>query len=161
MATPLVNTLALVPPRRPTADDLGGLGKKNHATFTPNPVTMPTAEDWLEIVRMLVAAWSTAPVGVIPVTFIAGAPIVGTPSCGNPAIVAATITPTDNGAGDTTLTWPANTFPNAICNPAVILNVTTGNWCMPRVIVGSNSVQVQTPNNAGTLADANFTLFVF
>lgn len=161
MATPTINTLALVPPRRPTQEDFGGVAKENDAKYPPNPLTMATAEDWNEIVRMLTALWGMAPLAVIPVTFVAGAPTVGTPQCGNPALTSTSFTPTDNAAGDTTISWAANTFPSAVIPPVAVVNATTGFWLAPLAIPGTNSVQVQTADSTSTLADADFTLFVF
>lgn len=163
MTTPTVNTLALVPPRRPTIEDLGGVAKENDAKFPPNPVTQPTAEDWNEKTRMLAAAWRTVPVAVIPVTFVAGAPTIGDVQCGNPALVAGDFTPTDHGGtgGDTTIAWAANTFPAPICPPVVAINMATGVWFVPVVIVGVDQVRIQTPDSTATLADADFTLFIF
>lgn len=161
MTTPIVNTLALVPPRRPTIEDLGGVAKENDAKFPPNPVTQPTAEDWNEKTRMLAAAWRTVPVAVIPVTFNAGAPTIGDVQCGNPALVAGNFTPIDNGPGDTTIEWAANTFPAAICSPVAIINMATGVWFVPTVIEGTNQVRIQTADSSSTAADANFTLFIF
>jgi hypothetical protein len=163
MTTPTVNTLALVPPRRPTIEDLGGEAKENDAKFPPNPVTQPTAEDWNEKVRMLAAAWRTVPVAVIPVTFVAGVPTIGDVQCGNPALVAGDFTPTDHGGtgGDTTIAWAADTFPAAICPAVVEINMTTGNWFVPIKIPGTNEIRIQTPDSTSTLADADFTLFIF
>lgn len=161
MTTPLVNTLALVPPNRPTEADFGGTAKEDDAVYPPNPVTMATAADWNEKVRMMAAAWRLLPVAVIPVTIVAGAPTIGTPQCGNDALTGASFTPVDNGPGDTTISWAANTFPAATIPPIAVNNATSGFWLAPLAIAGANSVQVQTANAASALADADFTVFIF
>jgi len=161
MTTPTENTLALVPPRRPTEDDFGGAAKENDAQFPPNALTMPTAEEWNEKVRMLAAAWRVTPVAVVPVTFIAGAPTVGTPQCGNPALTSATFTPTDVGPGETTIAWPAGTFPSATVPPKAFIDAVAGIWFAPIVVPGVDSVTIKTYDSTSTPGDADFTLFIF
>lgn len=161
MTAPSVNTFTLTPPRRPTEADFGGTAKVDDAEFPPNPEIHPMASEWNEKVRLLAAAWRTIPVATIPVTFIAGVPTVGTPQCGNPDLTSATFTPTDNGLGDTTISWPADTFPAATIPPVAVNNATSGFWLAPLAIPGTNQVQVQTADATSTLADADFTLFIF
>jgi len=163
MATPIVNTLALVPPRRPTIEDFGGVAKKDDAKYPPNPVTMPTAPDWNEKVRMLAAAWRVIPVAIIPVTFPSpGTPTIGTPTCGNEELMppATPFTATPNAPGDTTITWPANTFPASIIPPMAIITI-DGSWAQPVALPVSNGVQVKTRTTAGVLNEADFFVAIF
>jgi hypothetical protein len=162
MAIPTENTLALTPPRRPTQDDFGGVAKEDDSLFPPNPITMPTAADYNERCRMLAAAWRLLPVACLPITFIAGAPTKGTPQAGNPNIVTGTFTVTDNGAGDTTITWPADTFPAATRPPqAEVDDPAHGSWLHPTCEPVTNGVRVKTRNSAGALADVGFTLVIY
>lgn len=160
MATPTENTLALVPPRRPTNEDFGGTGKLNDAKYPPNPVTQPTAEDWNEFVRMIAAAWRVNPIALIPVTFSGGTPTIGTPSCGNPDLVAGSFSKTDHGPGDTTISWAANTFPSSIVPPMAFIT-SSGIWFQPDPQPVSNGVRVKTYDSTSTLTDANFVLVIF
>lgn len=162
MTLPADNTLALTPPRRPTEDDFGGTERVDDALFPPNPVTMPTAADYNERGRMLAAVWRMAPVAILPMTFIAGAPTKGTPQSGNPALTSATFTVVDNAAGDTTITWPADTFPAAVRPPqAEVDDPAHGSWLHPTCEPVTNGVRVKTRNSAGVLADVGFTLVLY
>lgn len=56
MAAQNVLTFDLVPPRRPSLDDLGGAGKTNNGKWPPKPPTQPTAEEhnqWAQFLAYL------------------------------------------------------------------------------------------------------------
>jgi hypothetical protein len=66
-------------------------------------------------------------------------------------------TVTDNGTGDTTITWPANTFPPPAYKPKASLNSDVAALA-PVAFYVSNGVHVKTRNSAGTLTDMDFTV---
>lgn len=100
-----------VVPRIPSAEDLGGTAKENDPLYPPDPVTMPTAEEWVAFVRCVVAQAKTTPAMVLSIAFNAGDPYVYGLTCVNADIDSGDIDLTDNATGDTTIEWPADAFP--------------------------------------------------
>ncbi len=105
-------------PRRPSTDDLGGDDKLDDADFPPDPVEHPTAAGHNQIVKVIAGLSRTAAACKLEIDFSGGAPFVKDAGGLSSNIIQATFeTPTDNGNGDTTVSWPADTFPPAIVSP--------------------------------------------
>ena len=100
-------------PRRPGTDDLGGDQKLDDAEFPPDPVEHPTAAGHNQNVKVVVALARTAAACKLEVDFNgSGVPFVKAVTALGSAVAIATFgTPADNGTGDTSVSWPANTFP--------------------------------------------------
>src|SRR4051812_25897275 len=112
MPTPSTLTWDLDVPRRASVGDLGGGAKVQAAgTKAPDPVRHLTANDVNQWAKQLAALNSTTAVAKVSVRFWAGAPFVYKVAAPGTGIDAGDSTVTDNGAGDTSITWPANTFP--------------------------------------------------
>lgn len=97
-------------PRRPTIDDLGG-GAKQNATAAPDPVRQATAEDFNQTTRQIAAIGRVIPLATVFVTISGGTPSVSGVLAPGSAVLAGSFTLTDNGAGDTTISWPASLLP--------------------------------------------------
>lgn len=105
-------------PRRPSTDDLGGDEKLDDAEFPPDPVEHPTAAGHNQLVKVTAGLAKTAAACKLEVDFNSGVPFVKAASALSSLVSLATFgTPTDNGTGDTTVTWPANTFPPETVSP--------------------------------------------
>lgn len=105
-------------PRRPSTDDLGGDEKLDDAEFPPDPVEHPTAAGHNQLVKVVAALSRTAAACKLEVDFSSGVPFVKNVTALGSAVALSTFgTPTDNGTGDTTVSWPANTFPVETISP--------------------------------------------
>lgn len=158
-------TFDLTPPRRPSLDDLGGAAKQDRVDFPPNPLTMPTAENWNHFARALEGWGKTVPFLCVTVDMLSG-----TPTLTAVQSVRSTFTLSyllgisgllvDNGAGDTTFDytsligqWVPPTRP-----PQVDVIGATGarypGVSQPTV----SSVRVITQNSLGVATDYSFVL---
>lgn len=148
---------ALASPRRPTADDVDATLEDDGAY--PPAAGMPYADQLNQGLKLARACGLMIYVAKIEVHFAGGTPSVHAVAAANDAIVPGTFTVTDNTAGDTTITWPADTFPIAALSPtASIVDTSHGSWLHPTCATVSNGVRVKTRNSGGTLADVNFIL---
>ena len=150
-------TWDISPPRRPSLSDVGNATLIDHASEPPSKATMPYADQlnqWAKQVERLAAM--TAGVG-LSVTFSAGVPSVSQFIAMRTTTVIGNFTVTDNGTGDTTITWPANTFPPSALGPAPALNDTTVGGGITASLV-ANGVRVITWTGAATPADRPFTV---
>ena len=148
-----------VVPRRPGVDDVGGSAKEDNQKYPPNPLTMLAAADWNQVARLLVGFSRVLPVAVISVEITGGVPAISYFESVASNLVAGDITVTDNGAGDTSLTWTAGDFPVRNLNPAgLTLNEDAAcDECMAIPI--ANGVQVIT-EDGGVGTDCNFTVYL-
>ena len=108
-----------VPPRRPSLDDLGGSDYENDPYNPPDRRTMPNAEAMNEQARNLAGLNRVCPVAVIHVTFTVGVPAILSVSGARSAISASDFTVTDNGTGDTSITWATSVLPASTMPPVV------------------------------------------
>jgi hypothetical protein len=97
-------------PRRPTIDDLGG-GAKQNATSPPDPVRQATAEDFNQATKQIAAVGRVIPLATVFVTISAGVPTVSGVLAPGSSVTTGSFTLTDNGAGDTTISWAASLLP--------------------------------------------------
>lgn len=105
-------------PRRPSTDDLGGDAKLDDDDFPPDDLEHPTAAGWNQLVKQVAALSVVAESCKIEVRFSGSDPYLARVASPNGAVVLATFTPTDNGTGDTTIEWPADTFPPFMISPS-------------------------------------------
>lgn len=147
-------------PRRPSTDDLGGDKKQDDNEFPPDDVEHFTAAGWNQIVQVVAALAKTIAVCKLEIRFVTGAPYVARASAPGTAIALGTFTVTDNSTGDTTITWPANTFPPAACSPTGLTLLSSSTAVLDgHVEEVTNGVRVRT-KSAGAATDIPWTLVI-
>lgn len=153
---PTVLTYDLIPPRRPSIDDLQLDDKVDDDVDPPTDPAMPTADEANQQADQIAAAHKVLSLALVSVQITAGTPSVVQSSVMPSAVPVWTVT--DNGPGDTTITWPAGSFPSAV--------VPAGAWLTQDVdatitcLAVANGVRVRT-RVAGTLTDANFCFSLY
>lgn len=160
MAAPAELTWDIDPPRRPSLDDVGGATLQDHASKPPDKATMPYADQlnqWAKQVERLAAC---IPVAILSIHFDTGTPSVKLFTAMRTTVEISDFTVTDNGNGDTTITWPANTFPTPVTYPMVSIN-DDGHWLAPVAFNVANGVQVKTYDSGAGATDADFTVAVY
>jgi hypothetical protein len=155
------NTFDLDPPRRPSLDDCGGAGKEDDVEYPPDPLTHPTAAEFNLFARMIAVFGGVLPHTFVDVRINAGAPVIDAAGSFRTSVTTATFTPTDNGTGDTTIAWPADTFPTAIGKPVACITSSSGDYLEPNVDVLTNSFRVKTKDKTGALADVAFKVLFY
>lgn len=116
---PADNTLTFDqdPPHRADLTELGGGAKENDAIHKPDPVKHPTAEDFNQASKQLAAFNRVAPLALVWVRITAGTPAIYMVQALGANVVPTDFTPTDEGAGQTLITWTTGTggkLPGAI-----------------------------------------------
>lgn len=148
------------PPRRPSIDDLGGGAKVNDEVLPPDPVRNATAEDFNQITKQVEASQRTLQAAVLTVRIGGGgAHSVQQQGCQPSGKSTGTFTLTDNGVGDISITWPANTFPAALADP--VASVTGATPAMIAAEKITNGVRVRTKDAANAPVDVPFVVTVF
>lgn len=164
MGIPLYNPINgdpgnAVAPRRPGLDDMGGATILNDLEFLPDEQTMISGQGDNIKQRLSVSYGKVVPVCVVTVHFSGGTPSVASFSAAGDNITTPTFTVTDNGTGDTTLAWPANTFPaNVADHEAAVTGATIGQASAQTL---TNSVRVRTAGATGTAADLPFNVRIY
>jgi hypothetical protein len=163
-----VFTFDLTTPRRPSLADLGGAAKQDDAQFPPNPLTMPTAENWNHIARGLEAWGKEVPFLVVTINMLSG-----TPTLESVQSVRSTFTLTylqsivgllvDNGVGDTTFDYTsiANQFVPPTRPPRVDVIGATGARYPGVSQPTMTSVRLVTQNAGGVGVDYSFVLTIW
>lgn len=105
-------------PRRPSTDDLGGDQYEDDAESPPDLHEFPSAADFNQLVKQIAALSKCVAAAKIETRFNAGAPFIQRASGPGTAIVPSLFTVVDNGVGDTSVTWPVNTFPTPQISPS-------------------------------------------
>lgn len=147
-------------PRRPSTDDLGGDAKRDNNEFPPDDVEHFTAAGWNQLVKVVEALSKTAAVCKLEVRFTGSTPYVARATALSRNVRIATFTVTDNGIGDTTVTWPANTFPPSACSPTgLTLLVTTSADRGFDVEEVANGIRVRT-KAGGAATDIAWTIAI-
>ena len=146
------------PPRRPSVDDLGGDETVDDLEFPPDPREHPTAAGHNQTVKVVAAIGRTAASAKIEVRFNTGTPFVNRCTGLGSAIATSTFSPADNSTGDTTITWPAGTFPDFEISP----NGLTLYSSSTQVVAGhveevTNGIRVRTFVN-GAAADVAWSI---
>jgi len=144
-------------PRRPSLEDVGGATHEDDAVFPPDPATMPYAAELNQWAMQVAAFGKVVPSLILSVEFAGGAPAVVVASSPRSSVALGDFTVTDNGTGDTTITWPANTFPPEVTRPEVSINQDIGEMVGATVTAVANGVRVRTYRSAGAY-DLAFTV---
>lgn len=145
-------------PRRPSTDDLGGAEKLDDDEFPPDPVEMPDAGGHNQTTKVVSRIAGMTAAAKLEVRFASGAPYVNRADGLGTAIDPDTFTPTDNGTGDTTIEWPADTFPPEVVSPnGLTLYSSSTNPVTGHVEEVTNGVRVRTFVN-GVAADVDWSL---
>lgn len=160
MTSPNASTFDIAPPYRPGSADFNGSAKVDDSENPPDPTIMPSAAEYNTLTKLMVALGKVIPVAVVSIKFTAAVPSIDLFSAPGSNVTLPTFVVTDNGAGDTSITWPANTFPAPVAQPTVSLNQ-DANYAAPRVFAIANGVRIKTPNLSGTLQDAAFTVCIY
>lgn len=155
------NPFALASPRRPSTDDVDPTLVNDDGTTGYIAAGFPYAD---QINTALILAKVLAGMGAvasIEVHFAAGVPSIYAVQALDDTLVAGDFTVTDNGAGDTTITWAADTFPIAAASPtAQIVDTAHGSWLAPTCSSPANGVRVKTRADGGALTDCNFIVHI-
>ena len=146
-----------IAPRRPGIQDVGGAAFVDDQAYPPDPTTFPSAKDENQKEWLIVGLAAVAPVAVLTIDLTSGNPVLASLATMSQVVVPATFTLTDNGNGDTTISWPAGTFPPSYGRPRITLD-SDGAFLAPTYVLSTNSLRVKTRNSAGTLTNASFTL---
>jgi hypothetical protein len=148
-------------PRRPSLDDLGGAQLEDD---DPNPdPSEPSADPFNQMTMQASAIAKVVNAALVNVQFTAGTPAVAQVTAAGSAVDVPTFTLTDNGNGDTTVTWPAQSSPPTVPLPvanAIATAVSTSSRLITTTAV-TNGVRVRTWNAAGTATDTDFSLYIF
>lgn len=147
-----------IAPHRPGTEHVGFDDLENLASKPPDPRTEPTAEAWNERSRVLSGLSRVSSTLKLSVTFSGGDPAVASFAQPGTNLIIGDFVPTDNGVGDTTITWPANRLPPSICKSMAYLNGIAPGMIASEPV--SNGVRVVTLDNAGAPADLPFTVEV-
>ncbi len=153
-------TFDISPPRRPALDDVGGAALIDNALRPPRGSTMPTAAQLNQWALQIQRFGGIVPVALLSVRFTAGVPSLDSFACLPTAPITATFTVTDTATGNTTITWPANTFPSALVKPMVTITEDIAALA-PIALLVTNGVQVKTRNAASALTDMAFTVALY
>lgn len=154
-------TFILTPPRRPSLDDLGSATLEDHAAFPPNKRNMPYADQMNQWAKQLERLCSIVPVATFSVAFSGGTPGIVLFNSMRTDDLLGTFIVTDNGTGDTTISWSTGRYPTAKLKPMVTLNEDVAAEAPVAFQPTADSVRVKTRNGAGTLTDIAFTVCVF
>jgi hypothetical protein len=144
-------------PRRPTEDDM------DPATVDVVPLPLPGqlyAAQMNQRGKCIAAIGRVSPVAIMVVDFAAGAPYVDRLTCCSIVLQIADLSLTDNGNGDTTIEWPANTFPTSVADMEAFV-CTDGSWLQPTAVAVTNGVRVKTRNSGGTLIDGRVQVKIY
>jgi hypothetical protein len=146
-----------VVPRVPSVDDLGGANWVDDDTHPPNPEMDMSALDENQNELVLAGLARTAFVLCITVGFNAGAPVLQGMETVGSLLLSGDITLTDNGAGDTTISWPANKIPARTCGPLLTIHEDVEVTAQRALTPTATSIRVKT-KVAGTGTDCGFTV---
>jgi hypothetical protein len=146
-----------VVPRIPSVDDLGGAEFKNDLIEPPDPGEFPMAEDENQQELVLAALARVATMLNVSVAFVGGNPQISGFETVGTQLVSSGITLTDNGPGDTTISWAANLLPPRECGPSLTLNEDVEIDRARAFVISATSIRVKTKlGSTGT--DCAFTL---
>lgn len=147
-----------VAPHRPSLAQLGGGAYEDDQSDPPDLDTMPSAAMENVNQKVLAGIARTADVAAFSVKFNAGAPYIDKAAFADETLVIGDFTVTDNGLGDTSITWPADTFPVAAVDPSgLTLHSATGctRWYAYAI---ANGVRIVTDDHLGNGYDVPFTV---
>jgi hypothetical protein len=143
---------------RPSLDDLGG-DQKLEDTGAPPLAGDPRACEWNNFSRLHAAFARMLPAARVTVNFAAGAPFVETLLSMGTELAATDFTVTDNGTGDTTLTWAVGKLPSMSAQPTASCHVASrlaSAWAPTGL-----SVRVATYDAGGIAQDSRVTVDIY
>lgn len=146
-------------PRRPSVEDAGGDQKLDAINvLPPDPIEHATAAQWNQQSKQIAALARVAESCKLEIRFSSGAPFVQNAPSPGTLIALSTFTVVDNGTGDTSITWPAETFPPHACSPTGLTMISSST----SVVAGhlqeiTNGIRVRT-FVAGTPTDVPWTV---
>lgn len=147
-------------PRRPSTDDLGGDAKQDNHEAPPDDVEHFTAAGWNQLVKQVAALARVAASSKIELRFTGSTPFVSRVTSPRSDVTIATFTLTDNGAGDTSVVWPADTFPPTACSPTGLTLISSSTAVLDgHVEEIANGIRVRT-KSAGAATDIPWTIEV-
>lgn len=160
MTIPSQSTWEIVgAPRRPSLDDVGGGAFVDDQTFPPDPGTMPSALMENQNEFQVAALAKVVAACVFSISFSGGTPSISQFSACSGLVITGTFTVVDNGTGDTSVTWPANTFPTPVAKPkGGITGATIGQIAVEQI---ANGVRIRTANAAGAATDLACTVDLY
>jgi hypothetical protein len=150
---------ASINPHRPGIADVGGAALADDQEKPPIPTEMPTADDWNQISKLATYSCRVLPVAVVSVSFSSGTPVCAYFQAINPNLTSTDITLTDNGNGDTSITWAAGTFPVRNLNAAGLTLNENAAIDEHMALPITNGVQVIT-ESGGAGTDCAFTVYI-
>ena len=157
---PYVGDGASIVPHLPSTANLGGTSKIDDPDYPPDPQTMPAADDFNSRAYTQAALARTTPAMVMSIAFSAGAPYVYGVTMVNSTLDSSDLSLTDNGVGDTTIEYPADSFPvvSGIRPHGLTINddVTIDEM---RAVPVANGVRVKTLASSSGV-DAAFTVVI-
>lgn len=142
------------PARRPSLEDVGGATLIDDAENPPDPETMPYADQLNQLQKQAQAVGRAIFACGFELLISGGVPAIGRVSAPSTTVDASAFGIVDNGNGDTTVTWPAGTFPTPALPPKAYMT-SDGSWLDPIVLEVANGLRIKTRNSAGTLTDGN------
>lgn len=144
-------------PRRPGSDDVGGYAKEDDQAYPPDPVSMLTALDWLQIAKLAVGMAQVVPAVALSIRFNAGTPIVDSVAAVGFNVASTDFTLVDNGNGDTMIQIAAGKLPPATLKPRALTLNDDVEIDRARAFLSGGDVRVVTKLGA-TGTDCAFTL---
>lgn len=149
---------AAIAPHRPTLAQLGGGAYQDDQSDPPDPNTMPCAAMENVNEKTLSGMARTCDVAGFTVKFAAGTPYIDKAVFADEGIVIGDITVTDNGVGQTDLTWPADTFPVAALEAhGLTMNAIAGVRDSAAWLI-TNGIRIHTFDDLGIGVDCPFTV---
>ncbi|MGN6107660.1 MAG: hypothetical protein ACTHU0_21300 [Kofleriaceae bacterium] len=145
-------------PRRPSIANVGGAALTEKPPNPPQDGTMLYADmcnGWQHLLRGLGAVTATLK---LEVRFSAGTPAVHALLATKDGLEVDDFVVTDNGTGDTTITWPADAIPPTTITPGVRIRGAT--CAIGQAEYVTNGVRVYTFNAAGVATDADFAVVI-
>lgn len=107
------------PPTRPALTDITGGTKTNRPGKEPDPVTQPRAEEDNQRAGQIAGMARVVPMARVCVTISGGVPSITSVQAPGTNVAAGSFIVTDNGAGDTTVSWLSTVLPTVSGFPSV------------------------------------------
>lgn len=152
--------------RRAASADLGGSTMTDDANYPPDKSREPHEELFHQWNAQLAGLNRICPAAILEVTN-SGTPSISYVAAMGTTVDASVFDVTDEGAGTTLIEWTRGVLPTAYLRPKAFHDSDTAAPQPYAVRVsdvttaGLDGVRVKTRNAAGSLADMNFTLWIF
>ncbi len=144
-------------PRRPSLADVGGATLEDDTERPPDKSKHPYSNQLNQWAKQIAAMGGVVPSLVLSVEITAGTPAVVAFACPRGDLEIDDFDVDDNGTGDTTITWPADTFPPELTRPTVTINQDTSALVGGNAVAVTNGVRVRTYDGSGA-EDLHFTV---